>query len=114
MTAAWLGSSRYAATISCLTHDTVIASLYIIADVIVATSILACAAKMFVSRHRGFYLLPYQCRLTALLGVTLSLGYVIDALVLFDGAYRLEVVVRGATAGIASVLAFSLWVRERN
>jgi hypothetical protein len=52
--------------------------------------------------------------LTALLALILSLGYAIDAFVIFDGAYRLEVVLRGATAGVASVLAFSLWARGRN
>jgi hypothetical protein len=114
MAPAWLGSSRYAAALSCLTNDTVIASLYVIADSIISLAILACAVRMFVARERGFYLLPYQCRLTALLALILSLGYAIDAFVIFDGAYRLEVVLRGATAGVASVLAFSLWARGRN
>jgi hypothetical protein len=106
-----LRDSRYFSTMSCLTNDVVIASLYVITDILIAISMFALGLRVWMKRDGGYLLLPYQCRMLGLIGFLIALGAVMDLVTLFEGFYRLEIMVRGAVAGVSVVLAFTCWTR---
>ena len=106
-----LGSTRYAATMKCLTNDSLIASLYVIADVIIVTCLLACGAKLWTKRRAGYFFYPFQANLIAICVVLIALGHLMEIITLFDGAYRLEILLRGAAAGVSVIVAYSCWSR---
>ena len=111
MLSEWLGRSRYVAELTCLTNDSVIASLYVLADVLLGVSLLAAGLRVLHYRENGYWLYPFQVKLAGALAVLLAFGYFVDVLVIYEGVYRLEVVLRGAAAGVAVVFAFSFWTR---
>ena len=113
MTVAWLGSTRYLDQMACLTNDTVIATLFFIADAVIGLSLAAIAARVWKFRTDGYFLLPHQVKLGVMLAVLMAIGYIIDLVLLFDGVRRLDAVVRGTTAGVAVMFAFSFWIRRR-
>lgn len=109
----WTGGGRYISEISCLTNDVMIVTLFVIADLILGLSLAAAALKIWRKRHVGYMLFPHQAQLAWVLGALLSASYFTDVLVIFDGAYRLEVLFRGAAAGVSTVFAFSFWIKRR-
>jgi len=107
-----IDGSRYVASLSCLTNDPTITSLYVISDILLAVSMIAFGTRIFMLRHIGYYLFPYQCKMVALITVLIAVGSVFDVVTIFQAVYRVEVILRGATAGIASVLAVTCWMNH--
>lgn len=107
------GGNRYSSTMACLTNDTVIAALFVVSDVILAVALMAVGYRLWINRETGCYLLPYQCRMAVIIAALMSVGYVVDVVTIFDGIYRVEVLLRGTVAGLASVFAFSFYVSAR-
>ena len=108
----WLGSSRYVNEITCLTNDSVIVVLYIVSDVMLGVALACASLKMWTKRKFGYMLFPHQVQLAWILGALLSFSYFVEILVIYEGAYRLEILFRGAAAGVASVFAFSFWIKR--
>lgn len=106
-----IGTTRYDAAMKCLTNDAVIASLYVISDLILALSLVACAVRVWTKHEDGYMLLPFQCQLVAVCTMFLALGHFIDIVTLFEADYRLEVLTRAAAAGVSVIIAFSFWSR---
>ena len=106
-----LGSTRYAATMKCLTNDSLLASLYVIADIIIVTCLFACGWKLWTKRRVGYFFLPFQANLIAVCVVLMALSHLMEIVTLFDGAYRLEILLRGAAAGVSVIVAYSCWNR---
>lgn len=107
------GGNRYSSAMACLTNDTVIAALFVVSDAILATALMAVGYRLWSNRETGCYLLPYQCRMAFIIAVLLSVSYAVDVVTIFDGIYRVEVLLRGVIAGLASVFAFSFYVSDR-
>ena len=80
------GTTRYVASMRCLTNDTVIASLYVISDAVLALSLIAIAYRMWSKHENGYLLLPFQCQLIAVCAALLAVGYVLDIVTLFEAA----------------------------
>lgn len=103
---------RYTAAMKCFTNDTVIAALYLVADSIIALALIVVTLQMWKNRATGFYLLSYQCKLSIAIAGLMALGYVVEMVTIFEGVYRVEVLIRGAIAGIIAVFAFSFYVSK--
>lgn len=108
----FIGGSRYISEIACLTNDVTIVTLFVIADLMLGVSLAVASYKIFLRRKAGYILLPHQTQLGWVLGTLLSVSYFADVLVIFEGAYRLEVLIRGAAAGVSTVFAFSFWIKR--
>lgn len=100
---------RYPSGVECLTNDLLIVSLYAIADVVIGLSLAAVVLRLWHFLGREYMLFAHQVRLLLCLFFSMTVGYALDLSVLFAGAYHLEVLSRGVTAGVAVVLAFSFW-----
>lgn len=98
--------------VACLSRDTVVASLYLVADAILAASLVVVAAKLWSRRCVGYVLVPQQVSLSVSFGALLGMVFLTDIGVIYTGVSRLDVVLRGAAAGVAVVFAFSFLVRR--
>lgn len=107
------GSDRYRAVIQCYTHDTALVTLYMISDVIMFLSLTVVAYVFHKKRNEGYYFLPYQCAMAFAVVFLLATLFLIDVVTIFDGVYRIEIVVRGALSGVSVVFAFSLCCGRR-
>lgn len=105
-------SSRYQAAINCFTNDSLIATLYVISDLVLCLALAAIAARMWRFRGNGYLLLPHQTKLAFVTGVLLSIGYLVNILAIYEDVYRYEIILRGAAAGVATVFSFSFWIRR--
>lgn len=106
-----LGSTRYASTMKCLTNDSLIASLYVIADVVILCSLMACGWRLWIKRADGYVFLPFQTKLVSIFIILVALSHLMEIVTLFEATYRLEVMLRAAAAGLSVIVAFSCWRR---
>ena len=107
-----LSNTRYVDKIACLTNDNIIVFLYVLADVASALTLTVIGYQMWRRRRRGYYLLPHQCVMLVCLAVLFAAMYAMNTLLILEGYYRVDVVLRGGTLGILCVLMLtSCWRR---
>lgn len=98
-----LGAGSYAAHSICLTGDPWIIGLYVFHDLLTFASYTVIATLLMVTRGAlagpgwlGFVVFIYLCGLT----------HLTSTLVIFDGVYRLDVIVKMATGWASFIVAF--------
>lgn len=100
------GSERYVAVNACLTDDPVMITMYLTANTFIAVALLIIAGVLFIAP-----LAPTAMRASMKLNMGvffmfIAINYLGSSVVLYTGAYRFEIMLRGLVLGMGAMIAF--------
>ena len=102
----FFGANIYAQHSVCLTADPAIMTLYVASDLSTWLAYFVLAGCLLIRRNRSFHL---NSTATLMFGAFIGLcglTHLTMTLTLFVGVYRLDVLMRAATAGVSVVTAY--------
>ena len=102
----FFGAARYSQHAICLTNDSLMIFLYVASDLTVFASYFIIGLALMMSGRLPSTTLPYRRAIFGMFIFLCGLTHLTDVLVLFSGVYRLDVLVRAATAGVSVTAAF--------
>src|SRR5918992_1452378 len=100
----FFGAERYSQHSICLTNDSLMIFLYVVSDLVIFAAYFVIGIALLMTGRLPSTTLPYRRTIFGMFIFLCGLTHLTDVLVLFSGVYRLDVLVRAATAGV-SVMA---------
>jgi hypothetical protein len=101
----FLGAERYSQHAICLTNDSLMIFLYVASDLTIFASYFVIGIALLATGRLPSTSLPYRRAIFGMFIFLCGLTHLTDVMVLFSGVYRLDVLVRAATAGVSAMAA---------
>lgn len=101
----FFGAERYSQHSICLTNDSLMIFLYVLSDMLIYASYFVIGIALMITGSLPSATLPYRRLIFGMFIFLCGLTHLTDVLVLFSGVYRLDVLVRAATAGVSVIAA---------
>lgn len=100
------GAERYSQHTICLTNDSLMIFLYVASDLTIFVSYFVIGLALLQTGRLPSTSLPHRRTIFGMFIFLCGLTHLTDVLVLFSGVYRLDILVRAATAGVSVTAAF--------
>jgi hypothetical protein len=101
----FFGAERYSQHTICLTNDSLMIFLYVVSDLTIFASYFVIGIALMTTGRLPSTTLPFRRTIFGMFIFLCGLTHLTDVLVLFSGVYRLDVLVRAATAGVSVIAA---------
>lgn len=105
-----LGADRYIPHTICLTNDPVMVWSYTITNLIIWVAYMVIGASFIARRRSGFRFRPLSLILFGAFVILCGLIHVTEVVTLFSAVYRLDLMMRIATAMVAATTAVEIGV----